>query len=189
MVKKRLILVRHSVPAIRPSVPASQWHLSKEGRERCKDLATRLAPYQPDLFVASVEPKAVETAQITADILGTPWKTAENLHEHDRTSVPFGTRDQFEADVAAFFAKPGQLVFGRETADGAFERFSAAVASVIEQHPVPSLVVVAHGTVMTLYLARTLGLPAFDFWRRLGLPAFVVLSHQDHTLEAIVEQV
>jgi broad specificity phosphatase PhoE len=54
---RRLILIRHSVPDIVQGVPASQWHLSAEGRRRCEVLAGLLAPYEPAMIVTSLEPK------------------------------------------------------------------------------------------------------------------------------------
>jgi broad specificity phosphatase PhoE len=49
--------------------------------------------------------------------------------------------------------------------------------------------VVTHGTVMTLFVTRAAGLEAFPFWKRLGLPAFVVLSWPGFGLLDVVEGV
>jgi hypothetical protein len=72
----RLILIKHSLPEMVPGLPANRWHLSGAGRLRCQALAEQLAPYHPDVIVASAEPKAAETAKfetisrhITADSL------------------------------------------------------------------------------------------------------------------------
>jgi broad specificity phosphatase PhoE len=187
---RKLILVRHSLPEIVSDLPANQWHLSGTGRLRCKRLAKRLATYAPNVIVASLEPKATETGRIVADILGKPFETVENLHEHDRSNVGLlDTKEQFEARVASFFENPQKLVFGRETADDAHRRFAKAVAGVIGKCPSGNLAVVTHGTVMTLFVARAAGLEPFPFWKRLGLPSFVVLSLPEFGLLTIVENV
>ncbi len=189
-IMRKLILVKHSLPEIVPNVPSQQWHLAEEGRLRCKSLADRLAAHHPDVIVASVEPKAVETAQIAANLLGKPFETAEGLHEHDRSNVGlFESKVQFEAAVADFFEKPQSLVLGRETADQAYQRFAKAVAGVIDRYPNDNVAVITHGTVITLFVTRTAGLEPFPFWKRLGLPSFVVLSLPGLDLLETVEQI
>jgi broad specificity phosphatase PhoE len=189
-IMRKLILVKHSLPEIVSDLPANQWRLSDTGRLRCKRLAERLATYNPDVIVASLEPKAAETGRIVASRLGKPFETAENLHEHDRSNVRlFDTKEQFEARVASFFENPQRLVFGRETADDAHRRFAEAVAGVIGKYPSGNLAVVTHGTVMTLLVARAVGLAPFPFWKQLGLPSFVVLSLPKFDLLTVVENV
>ena len=187
---RKLILVRHSLPEIVSDLPANQWRLSDTGRLRCKRLAERLAIYDPEVIVASLEPKATETGRILANILDKPFETAENLHEHDRSNVgPLDTKERFEARVASFFENPQKLVFGRETADDTHRRFTKAVAGVIWKYPSGNLAIVTHGTVMTLFVARAAGLDPFPFWKRLGLPSFVVLSLPGFGLLTVVEDV
>ncbi len=164
------------MPELDPTVPAPEWHLSELGRKRSELLANKLAAYSLDVIVSSIEPKAVETAQIVANRLGKPFETAEGLHEHDRRSVPFMGVEQLEAKVAEFFTKPRESVFGNETADEAHERFASAIARVIQKHPQKNIAIVAHGTVISLFVARANGLDQFAFWKRLGLPSFVVAN-------------
>lgn len=57
----RLILVRHAMPAIDPQTPAELWHLGDQGRAAARALRPLLA--EPAYYVASTEPKAVETLQ------------------------------------------------------------------------------------------------------------------------------
>jgi broad specificity phosphatase PhoE len=82
-----LLLVKHSHPASLLDAPAREWHLSETGRTRCQPLAERLRAYEPQTIFSSVEPKAVETAQIVAGCLGLTTQAAEGLHEHERSSL------------------------------------------------------------------------------------------------------
>jgi broad specificity phosphatase PhoE len=184
-----LILVKHSQPQIVTAVPAAQWRLSDEGRRRNAALAERLAAYQPAAIVASREPKAMETGYTVASILDAPFVTVEGLHEHDRGGVGWLEPADFEAAVARLFSHPTELVFGRETAVQARERFAAAVDAAIAAHPAGNLAIVAHGTVIALLVAARAGVAPFSLWRRLGLPSFVVLSLPDMALVEIVEQI
>ncbi|HYN87299.1 MAG TPA: histidine phosphatase family protein [Ardenticatenaceae bacterium] len=183
-----LILIKHSLPEIVPGVPASQWRLSEEGHRRCHALARQLAAYQPQVLVSSVEPKAVETAQIVGADLGLSVETAEGLHEHERDNVGFLGNEAFEASVKAFFERPEELVFGSETADEAHTRFAAALSLVLQRHPGVPVAAVAHGTVISLFVARATRIEPFPLWKRLGLPSYVVLSLPEFRLDSVVER-
>ena len=185
----KLILVKHSQPQIDPLMPAREWHLSAEGRLRCRPLADKLAAYEPGVIVASTEPKAKETAQIVAERLNKPFEVAEGLHEHNRSNVPFYSPQVFDAAIATFFQKPGELVFGRETALQAQERFSQAVEDALEKYKDENVVIVAHGTVITLFVAAHTKIEPFVFWKGLGLPSFVVMSRPGLEVVEVVIQV
>lgn len=111
------------------------------------------------------------------------------LHEHDRRDVGFLGAKAFEAAVQRFFDHPDEIVLGKETANAAHARFSRAVAGVVEAHPGRTIAIVAHGTVIALFVSRmtgAVGLSAFEFWKRLGLPSFVVLSLPELRLDEVV---
>ncbi len=184
-----LILVKHSLPDVDPNVPARQWHLSEEGRHRARLLADKLAAYRPAQIVCSVEPKATETAAILAKQLGVPFRQVTGLHEHDRSNEGYRSAEQFQASIATFFQKPNELVFGRETALEAGERFAWAIRSVVDNRPDKGTIVVAHGTVIALLVARHNQVEPFQLWRRLDTPSFVMLSLPAFGLETVVERV
>ncbi len=182
-----LILIKHSLPELIPAVPASKWQLSETGQLRCKTLAEKIEPYSPDMVFSSIEPKAIETAQIVAKHINKTCRTFENLHEHNRTGVDFVSKEVFETSVSTFFKSPEKLVFGKETAAQAHERFSKAIALLVKKYQNKNLAVVAHGTVITLFVAQTAGLEPFTFWKKLGLPSFVVFSLPQLELITVVE--
>lgn len=172
----KIILVRHSVPEIDPARPARQWTLSAEGRARCIPLAEDLRSLQPQQIISSIEPKAQETAACLAELLHLPRTTADGLHEHERPHQSLLTPDAFRAAVASFFRHPDALVFGTETAVQARARFTLALQHVFALHPAQTLIVVTHGTVMSLYLAHLTDQDAFEIWQNLKMPDFVVLN-------------
>lgn len=171
-----LILIRHSISKMDASAPASEWRLTHEGRELCAPLAERLRTYRPTLLVSSTEPKAIETARLTGEHLGIPSEIAFGLHEHERGNVGMLSVERFKQSIEALFAKPGELVFGKETADEAEARFTQAIEALVVQHEDDTLGVVSHGTVISLLVARKNGLDAFTFWKQLEMPALVVLA-------------
>ena len=183
---RRLILVKHAEPVVEPHVPPNRWKLSERGEARSVALAKRLRRYRPAAVVASEERKAVQTAGLVAERLGVTAATSPGLHEHDRTGAPFGTQAEFELAAKGFFENPGELVWGNETAEEARGRFTDAVDAVLARHPSGDVVVVAHGTVITLFLSRFVDLDAFGFWRGLGLPSLCVLGLPSYELREVV---
>ncbi|RMG99687.1 MAG: histidine phosphatase family protein [Chloroflexi bacterium] len=183
-----LVLVRHSAVAVDTNRPSFTWALSEDGRSRCRTFAPLLSPYTPARFVASTEPKAMETARLLAEFLQCSWETAANLHEHSRRTVSwFAKRTDFEAAVARFFRLPESLVFGEETAVQAQTRFTHAVHSVLASYPNDSLAIVTHGTVLTLFIGQfNPEISLFDFWQMLTLPCAFVLNRNNFRLKTAV---
>ena len=185
----RLVLVKHSMPEIERDKPASAWDLGDVGRCRARMLAERLSEFSPKLVWSSREPKAVETAEIVAKALGVPVEIVDGLEEHHRDNVPFwDEREAFESAVERSLTGPDRLVFGTETANQARDRFTAALDKVIGVGHTDSIVV-THGTVMTLYVASIAGVQMMSFWRRLGLPSYVVLTLPERRIQSLIEDV
>jgi broad specificity phosphatase PhoE len=68
------------------------------------------------------------------------------------------------------FVHADMLVMGSETATQARERFARAVEAVLQRHMAGNVVIVARGTVITLFVAAVAGIEPFPLWQRLGLP-------------------
>jgi broad specificity phosphatase PhoE len=181
-----LVLVKHSLPAIDPAIPAAHWHLAEEGKARCRPLAERLHAYEPAALISSTEPKAAETARLVAPHLGLPVELDPRLREQCRTGTQWLPDEGFRMVVGRVFESPGEIVFGMESLDSARERFGAAIDQRLETTP-GSLVVVAHGTVISAYAEAKAAVDGYALWLRLGLPSLVVLDGDE--LVDVVEDV
>ncbi len=62
--------------------------------------------------------------------------------------------------MEGLFARHEELVYGEETADHASERFGVTSRSVLEDHQEANIAVVAHGTVISLFVAAVAGIDA-----------------------------
>lgn len=187
---RQLILVKHSAPLIDRQRPSHEWVLSDDGKARCGPLADALREFAPAAIVCSTEPKARETAQLVGQALGVAVEEGQDLYEHDRSNVPHMEGAAFQSAVAQFFNEPDALVLGEETAEEALERMQSAVDEAVARHPGDgNLVVVSHGTVITLLVARHNKVRPYQLWRQLRLPSFVVLELPDFKLIRTVDQV
>jgi broad specificity phosphatase PhoE len=214
----KLVLIKHSLPEVRPEHPPSRWRLSPEGSRLALGLAQELRPLGLARLFASREPKASQTAALVAERLGIPWEPLDGLEEHHRDHEPFLPEAGFQEKVAGFFARPEDLVFGEETAAEALVRFERAISAVLHAaggasvthpeglesrpevlegrpgagaagSPPQDVGIVAHGTVISLSAASKCGIDGFDLWRRLGLPSYVVLETPSFRLLDVVEDV
>ena len=186
----KLILVKHAAPEVVPDVSSEQWRLSEHGRASCAALGDALRAHQPSVIISSEEPKAQETAELVAQHLGVPWKSAPGLHEHDRRGVPHMRSGEFISHVELMLRKRDERVLGHESADEALRRFRNALRDVLSNHPDETIAVVSHGTVIALYVAEhTEDHTTFELWRKLGLPSFVVLSRPELRVEQIIERI
>lgn len=179
---KPLILVKHSLPEIVKNVPAREWNLSDVGREHARKLAEALIPYQPDMIVSSDEPKATQTAELVAQELNLPFQIVDGLHEHDRSNLLYLPRERFQQLVRRFFEQPDELILGKETATQALERFRQAVDSVLKSLENKNIVIVTHGTVISLYTAWLTECDGYELWCALDLPSYVTLDLQSRKL-------
>jgi broad specificity phosphatase PhoE len=162
--------------------------LSDAGREQANALAEQLRDRAIELLVTSTEPKAEETGRIVAEKLGVAVEAADGLQEHDRRNVPFMPTREFISTVALFFTQPNRLVLGRETARDAKHRFESAVRRVMESNPAKNVAIVTHGTVLSLLVAEYANQDAFQLWRRMGLPSYVVMDWPALSVVEIVEK-
>jgi broad specificity phosphatase PhoE len=179
---KPLILVKHSLPQVVETIPAREWTLSEPGRERAEKLAERLRVYEPDFIVSSAESKAQETASILAGILGLQFQVGEGLHEHDRSTSPYYSKDVFQSLIQKSFAQPDSPLFGSETANQALARFRSAVQAILDVHKDDTVLLVSHGTVISLFVSWLTGCDGYALWHELALPSFVVLDLSSRTV-------
>ena len=173
----RLFLVKHALPEIEPDVPAKMWQLGERGGAQSARLAEALRPYRPSVVISSAEPKAAETGRIIAETLDSPYSTAPDLHENDREGLPYFTDfSDLEAAIREFFDNPESRVIGRESAYEARQRFMTALGRALRPHPDQDVVIVAHGTVNTLFVTAHNPLEPLALWQSWQLGTFALLS-------------
>ena len=168
-----LILVRHSTPAIDPSVPSTDWPLNAAGIDAARRLAFQLAPFKPIRLLSSPERKARETAEIMGERFGLNVQVKADLQEHKRQGSGFLPMEDFEKGISTLFRLPDVVAFGSESALDVFARITDSLpAPGRDEGPT---VVVSHGTAISIYMSRTFGIDGFAFWQSLKTPMAIVI--------------
>jgi broad specificity phosphatase PhoE len=180
----RFLLAKHALPVVDPSAPASTWVLGDEGRAGAELLGTTVRAFGATRVVSSTEPKAAETATIAASVLGVDVAGAyDGLREHRRESAGYLGDQEFDAAARALFATPDEPVWGEETGTQAMERFAAVLEDVVTD----GTLVVAHGTVISLWCAAHCGVDGYELWKQLRTPSYVVIN--DARVETVIARV
>jgi len=169
------VLIRHAATAPDQDRPNRLWPLTAAGRRDAERLVGALPPVAA--VYASVEHKAVATAEPLAAAYGLAVRTNEDLGELRRPWS--GGRTVYEVAVGRCFAHPdAPAAPGWETAVAALARFTAAVEGICGAHADGggAVAIATHGLVLSLYRARLLGRPIADFqvWQALAMPAWAV---------------
>lgn len=165
-----LIFVRHSIPEIDPEIPSDMWPLSRDGEYAAHELARRLGKYAPRHIISSPELKALGTANILSAHLDCMVGIEADLREHERRQVGFMPSAVFAAQIARFLQSSSEVTFGDECADEVYTRFSQTIKRVLSQYHDENIVVVTHGTALSLYLGRLCQIDALELWQSLQLP-------------------
>lgn len=181
---RKLVLIKHAMPILQSEVASSEWQLSDEGRQKATELASYLKEYKTNTIYSSTEPKAIETATIASNELGSEVVIKEDLHEHlRRTKRKIYPVEEFHNLIRNFFHYKDMLIFGEETANMAKKRFTTAITNLLKEVPEQEdVIVVTHGTVMTLFVSEYNEIDEFDLWSSFGLPSIVELSLEDFSI-------
>ncbi|WP_185968411.1 histidine phosphatase family protein [Paracoccus sp. M683] len=140
----------HPQVVIDPAVPVPDWPLSDQGRARVQALAGADWLAATSRIISSTERKAIETADLIADMLGLVPLRDPALNEIDRSATGYLPHDRHEALADAFFANPGDNVEGWERADDVQARGMDAMGRHAVMQTQGDLLIVGHGGIGTL---------------------------------------
>ena len=169
------MLVRHAQVRLEPEVPPRDWELTDEGRAAAERLARLEVFDRAEVVVTSPEPKARATAEPIAAAAGVELRVEPDLREAERDAAAVDDRAAFVARVDAWLR--GGEVTGWEERDVASARIVDCISRILDEVS-GDVVVVSHGTALSLYLAwlRTHERVDLDEWEAIPLPAVAVVD-------------
>lgn len=170
-----IILIRHAEPSIETGAASDTWVLTDAGRQAAAALAPKLLGFDISEITTSPEPKALQTAEIVAQLIGAGIFTDARLREHGRKTVGFLNRSTFEAGISSIFGKPDEIAFGDESENTVHARFCSSINDAISRSS-GVVAAVTHGTAMTIYASRLTGIAPMPFWNQLTMPAAILIK-------------
>ncbi|MCF8058967.1 MAG: phosphoglycerate mutase family protein [Bacteriovoracaceae bacterium] len=171
-----LILVRHAMPVIEEGLPPNEWKLGENGEAQAQKFSQFLKNnFDLDRIIyTSNEPKALKTAEIIAKTCNCKIQSSNDLREIDKSLMKGEDYVNYTEEI---LEKVSQSAYGEESATEALIRFENGIKNVLEIGMEEERVVVTHGTVLALFLAKyNAEMKAFEYWEKLECPSYAVVD-------------
>lgn len=168
-----MLLIKHSEPVVDLGITPANWGLSDRGKQRAGLLAAYLADRKINALYSSSEVKAVQTAEIVASSTGLSINVVHDLREHDRENTPVEEAEKWRSLVVESIRKQDEQIYGSETVGTARMRFAKAIERLVKSDSGQNVAVIAHGTVISTFVAELLEIDPIPIWESLGLPGLL----------------
>ena len=149
-----LIFLRHAKTSVDKSIPIEDWTLTDEGFKHSKETAETGDFDKVDLIFTSSERKSVETAKPIAERIKKEIVQLSELGEIKRPNSEKITLEEYKELKRKIFEDFDYSEQGWETVNQALNRFSDAVEEIDTKYENKTILIVAHGTVMSLFFAK-----------------------------------
>ena len=183
----KIIFLRHAKTKVDNTLPIADWFLTDDGVEHAKEVSGDSVFNDVDLMFASTERKAVDTAKPIAERLNKEIIQVENLGEIKRPNAEKITLEEYKRLKSVVFSNFDKSEGGWETANRALSRFSEAVEDIDKKYENKVILIVAHGTVMSLYFAKIQGKmnELFSRWKSLGFCEWGIIENGKVTKDLV----
>ncbi|NOX71557.1 MAG: histidine phosphatase family protein, partial [Candidatus Micrarchaeota archaeon] len=149
-----IIFLRHAETKKDAAIPVSKWVLTERGKRCAKELAESGIFDDVDVIIVSGEMKSYQTA------LPFSYKTDKKiirmpeLNEINRDASGLMSKEEYDEMKRKIFEDLDFTDLGWESARHALERFASAIRMIDKYYVDKKILIVSHGTVMTLYFAH-----------------------------------
>lgn len=158
-----VLIARHAEAAYESDVWSDEGgELTELGRRQAVELAGQLRPRRISHVYASTQNRAVQTAAIVAEQLGTGVTPLADLREFDTGAGAGQLRDTdpFAPVYARWLAGEHQVVMpGAESGTAVIARMRGALQQISDEHRGETVLVISHGGIMRFTL------PVLDGYR------------------------
>ncbi len=163
-----LLLVRHAAPAVDPTIPHTEWPLSRRGVAAAQTLGRALGTDVLEVR-ASPQPKAADTARHAFG----EFSVDERLVEADR---PFyDDVEELRSDARRWLS--GEWLADWERREDVLDRMTWATTGM------PSRTCfVSHGMAISVLVNSITGVPSAEFLSQMPMPAAYWLNTTDGTM-------
>jgi broad specificity phosphatase PhoE len=180
---ERIYFLRHALTQVNSMIPVSEWLLSSRGKE---DARLEITPNNfPDIqqIFCSTESKTRQTIQKFAKTHQIPLDTHSGLGEIHFASFE-ENNDTFLYMKKECFQHLDENKYGTESFRAGLQRFTSTLAYLRGENLGKNLLIVSHGTVLSLYFAAMHGkldngLEIYQNWKKLRFLAWGLLENEN----------
>jgi broad specificity phosphatase PhoE len=176
--KNRYIFLRHAETIKDPSIHPKDWSLTPDALKKIDEYLKKKFFGKVTKIVTSGENKAYSTGIPIANATGLEITQMTDFNEIGRSSK-FLTDEEFLLQKRRQLKELDTEVDGGESGRNALERFKTGIAKLEEENEGQTILVITHGTVLTLYFAEQTGKweRIFDRWKRLPFCAIGLVEN------------
>jgi broad specificity phosphatase PhoE len=173
----KFIFIRHAEVVKDPTKHPSQWVLTPDALITIDKYIKNGTFDEVTRIYSSTENKAIATGRPISDLLGIEIVKLDNFVELKRKK-DFLSEEQFLDQKRRELEHLDDIENGVESASVALKRFQEGIDILESKFNNVTILVISHGTIMTLYFADLLGhmSNAFARWQRLKFCALGVVS-------------
>lgn len=164
--------LRHGETIKDPDVPAVEWTLTEETEQALEKIASEDWVQNINHIYASTEHKAQKSAAPFSEKLNLEVKIQDGLEEVHRGSA-YLTDEEFKALKREKLEQRDSNKDEGESSNEALQRFISAIEAINEGHKDSNLLIVSHGTVLSLYFSHLKDdfEQIFDYWQNMDFCA------------------
>ena len=150
------IFLRHAETEKDPSRPAVEWDLTQDALEKLQSHIKDCVFKKVGVVITSTENKAIATAKPICELLNLPSKEIANFDEVKR-GTSYLSAEEFLAQKEKQLTRLDEVFDDAESARAALERFKQGIEILDRKYENQTILIVTHGTVLSLYFAEILG--------------------------------
>ena len=178
---ERIYFLRHARTQVNSMTPASEWLLSSEGKEEAQlEITPHIFPDIQHIYCSN-EPKTLQTIQNFAKNHRIPLSSHLGLGEIHFASFE-DDNDTFLRMKRECFHHIDENKYGTESFRAGLQRFISTLAYLRSENPGKNLLIVSHGTVLSLYFAAMRGqldegIDIYQKWKKMRFLAWGLLEN------------
>lgn len=173
----KIVFIRHSKSLVNPNIPITSWGLSEEGITLAKKLNSLPQVKTIQVIYTSLQPKALETADLATEGLNIEIKKDNNLTESTSFTNKFVSLKELEENTRKYYTEKTLSINGGETFVEAQERFGKALEDIVkEEQDKESIGIVSHGNILAGFVSQITSEDPFEIVEKITQPDVAVFD-------------
>ena len=166
--KNTFIFLRHAKTVPDLDKHATKWSIDEKSHVELEKLSKETIFKKVELIYSSKEQKAIQTAKPFSETLNIEIQILQGLEELQR-GASYLSKEDFEKLKRTKLEERDSSLDGGETANECLERFASTIKKIDSLHENKHILIVSHGTVLSLYFSHLKNdfSNIFEYWKNM----------------------